>query len=196
MANRSYMFCCSFLPGVDVPREGAAHITGISEWNYAIPLVARILVSAETRLCGSLIWEKAGEIALAGRYDAGLNRLEHFLARIDHPAVASLRDEALTFLKAQGSVNDYLVLECGEIFEMSKVPIAEQAAGLLQDMRLLDAEIEQQLALLNTRSKPSFWQRILPPAQKIVEQPLRDLGLGYWSNTLYYAPAALDDPAE
>ena len=179
-----------------MPRESAEHVTGIAEWNYAIPLVARILVSRGTQLCGSLIWESAGAIALAGRYDAGLDRLEHFLARIDHPAVAPLRDEAITFLRAQRNGSDYLVLECGEIFEMTDLPIAEQAAGLLQDMQMLDAEIEQHIALLNTRSKASFWQRILPPAQQFIEQPLRDLGLGYWSNTLYFEPAALDGPTE
>ncbi|ERB50433.1 hypothetical protein N806_04390 [Rhodococcus sp. P27] len=35
-------------------------------------------------------------------------------------------------------------------------------------------------------AKPRFWERLFTPTQESVEEPLRELGLGYWSETLYF----------
>lgn len=35
-------------------------------------------------------------------------------------------------------------------------------------------------------AKPRFRERLFTPTQESVEEPLRELGLGYWSETLYF----------
>jgi hypothetical protein len=188
MANRSYLFASPFVPGPDPAKDDPRQVKGISERNYDIPLVYQLLVSADVQLCRSMIWTRLDEpTALAGRAGAGIDRLQRFLARIDHPSVAPLRDEALGFLNRHADRNGYFVLECAEILDMGDEPLAEQAASLLRDVQDIDAEIEAAIARLAPKKK-NIWERIFTPSQESIEVPLRELGLGYWSDTLYYAP--------
>lgn len=187
MANRSYLFASPFVPGADPEKDDPRQVKGISERSYAIPLVYRLLVSADVRLCRSMIWNVPEPTALAGRAGAGIDRLQQFLARIDHRAVAPLCKQALDFLNNHADRNGYFVLECAEILDMGDAPLGEQAADLLKDVQNIDAEIEAAVAELAPKKK-NFWQRVLTPSQESIEAPLRELGLGYWSDTLYYAP--------
>ena len=187
MANRSYLFASPFVPGPDPAKDDPQQVKGISECNYAIPLVYQLLVSVDVQLCRSMIWTLPEHTALAGRCGAGIDRLQQFLARIDHPSVAPLRDEALDFLNSHADRNGYFVLECAEILDMGDAPLAEQAASLLKDVQNIDAEIEAAVASLAPKKK-NFWERVFTPSQQSIEEPLRELGLGYWSDTLYYSP--------
>jgi len=187
MANRSYLFASPFVPGADPEKDDPQQVKGISERSYAIPLVYRLLVSADVRLCRSMIWSRPEPTALAGRAGAGIDRLQQLLARIDHPAVAPLCKQALDFLSNHADRSGYFVLECAEILDMGDAPLGEQAADLLKDVQNIDAEIEAAVAELAPKKK-NFWQRVFTPSQESIEAPLRELGLGYWSDTLYYAP--------
>ncbi len=134
-----------------------------------------------------MIWTVPEHTALTGRCGAGIDRLQQFLACIDHPAIAPLRDEALGFLNGHADRNGHFVLECAEILDMGDAPLAEQAANLLQGVQNIDAEIEATLARLAPKKK-NCWERVFTPSQESIEAPLRELGLGYWSDTLYYSP--------
>ena len=187
MANRSYLFASPFMPGAGAAPDDPQRVQGLSEYAYAIPLVYRILVSADVRLCTSMIWTVPEATALAGRCGAGIDRLAQFLSRIADPTVAPLKDQALDFLARHADRGGYIVLECAEILDMGEAPLAAQAAALLRGVQHIDAEIETTLAQLAPKKK-NFWQRVLPPSQESIEAPLRELGLGCWSDTLYHSP--------
>ena len=188
MANRSYLFASPYVPGPDAAGNDPKQLKGLSECNYNIPLVYQLLVSADVQLCRSTIWTSLDEpTALAGRAGAGIDRLQQFLARIDHPSVAPLRNQALNFLNSHADRNGYFVLECAEILDMGDEPLGEQAESLLRDVQNIDTEIEAAITRLAPQKK-TFWDRIFTPSQESIEEPLRELGLGYWSDTLYYSP--------
>lgn len=185
MANRSYLYTTSFAPDSDATRAPTDRISGISEWPYAIPLVFRILVSVDPRPCRSLIWDHPDAMAISGRCGPGIARLERFLARIDHPTLGSAAGDAVAFLRAHAEPDGYFVLECAEIFDMDGEPLDELNAREIGKLGEIDTEIDAALAGL-APTKPNFWQRIFKPAPASIEAPIRELGLGHWSDTLYF----------
>ncbi|WP_395348756.1 hypothetical protein [Variovorax sp. UC122_21] len=189
MANRSYLYASTALPDA---QAGTPALRGISEYGYDVPLVFRLLVSCETRPCHSAMWNDPRPLALAGRCGPGSARLAAFLARIEHPAISPLREDALRFLAERTRPDEWFVLEPAEVLGMGDAPVADEVEKLRLGLGELDAEIERTLATLAPRPK-SFWQRLLPPAQQVVETPIRELGLGHWSDTLYFSFDAADD---
>ncbi|MGP9556777.1 DUF7822 domain-containing protein [Psychrobacter sp. AOP7-A1-24] len=91
-------------------------LTGISEYNYDIPIVFKVLLSGNPQACLSLIWDNPEKIALIGDYASGVQNLEAFLAAITLPAAQAPITEALEFLRMPENQNQYFILECGEIF--------------------------------------------------------------------------------
>jgi len=197
VANRSYLYSTNVVPGQDADKS-KRRIVGISEWNYDIPLVFRLLASGGTRTCRSVIWDNPDEIALLGDYAEGVARLRAFLKQIELPAAQPLIQEALAFLDKESNRNTYFLLECGEIFDMEETPLAAQNAQLLHGMSNLHAETESILAgmrkLHAEQAKSAgliarlFGAKPPKPADPKTDplQPLRALGLGYWSNVLYF----------
>ncbi|MCW5233079.1 DUF7822 domain-containing protein [Verminephrobacter eiseniae] len=191
MANRSYLYASNVVPGPDVKAQ-AHTVAGISEWNYDIPIVYKLLLSGNPRPCRSFIWNTPHDIALVGGYAPGVERLTAFLNRIDLPAARPLIEETLGFLADAGNIKQYFILECGEIFEMGDDPMQVQNARLLEEIKNLDAAVEQVLGSLRP-AKPSPWSVIArlfgakpPPTAEDPLQVVRDLGLGNWSNVLYH----------
>ena len=186
MANRTYLYSTPVAPHENPAAARARGLTGISEWSYAIPLVPRILVSVNPFAHQSVIWDDTPDlIAVTAHCGPGIARLEDFLGRIDHPELGTMAGDALRFLHSHTEPDHYFVLECGEIFDMDDEPFAEQDAALMTGLADIDAEMEAALATL-APVKPSFWERLFTPTQESVEEPLRELGLGYWSETLYF----------
>ncbi|BBO59597.1 hypothetical protein [Mycoavidus sp. B2-EB] len=197
MANRSYLYSTNVVPGPDVKKETRT-FTGISEWNYDIPIIYKLLLSGNPRPCKSSIWDMPDDIALIGDYALGVERLKEFLNKITLPTARPLVEETLQFLASKHSINKYFVLECGEIFDMDDEPIQEQNAQLLDEIRNLDVEVERALASLEPqpveKPKPVGWLAKLfgvksPPAVESHDDPLQpvyNLGLGNWSNILYF----------
>ena len=118
MANRSYLYSTN-LPSDAAPDQGNRRITGISEWNYDIPLVYKILLSGNPRTCRSLIWKSDDRIALVGDYIAGAEKLLLFCDSIGHPDLLPLAREAGEFLVEARNKNRYFHLECAEVFFLS-----------------------------------------------------------------------------
>lgn len=215
MANRSYLYSTNIAPGPDAVAQGRKLI-GISEYAYDIPIVFKLLLSASTRTCPSSIWSSDEDMTLIGDYDAGVARLQDFFAQIKEPAAQPMMAEALEFLRRPENRNPYFVLECGEIFEMMDTPIGEQNQQLLGQIRNLQPEIDAALQSMQqfgtavptapqaAPKKPGFLARLFgfdspaPPTRPAPDpmQPIRALGLGLWSNYLYFdfsdANAAVD----
>jgi hypothetical protein len=198
MANRTYLYATDVVPGTD-PGQGTRQTVGISEWNYDIPIVYKLLLTGNPRMCKSLIWETPDNIALVGDYSLGLQRLKDCLKRIDFPAAQSLITDALTFLEKEENRRLYFLLECAEIFEMSGAPMEEQNSVLLEEIENVDEKVEDSLAGLRPPHDTQPLQESLSTRRSAVEslgcegqvdplQPILRLGLGNWTNTLYYDP--------
>ena len=204
MANRSYLYSTNIAPGPDAVDQGRKLI-GISEYNYDIPIVFKLLLSGNPRTCPSSIWDCDDDIALLGDYDAGLANLEAFLAQIQSPAAQPMIAQALEFLRKPENQNPYFVLECGEIFEMQDPGPGEQNLQLLHSIQNLQPEIDAALQSLHSPApapapvpppKPAgFLARMfgLAPPPPTPARPAPDplqafhqLGLGLWSNYLYF----------
>lgn len=192
MANRSYLYACNHIPGErDVPEQ---NLIGLSECNYAIPLVYKILLCGSPRSSRSRIWNTEDEIAIVGEFEAGLHRLTEFLKKIEiEEAQLDIRN-TIQFLNKPENKATYFLLECGEIFDMTDDNLAEQNTLLLDEimspynsMALALANINP--ALLQAEKKRiQFFKRkhnrakALPEALSAVAQ----LGLNNWSNALYF----------
>lgn len=193
MANRSYLYSALNLPHDGQPPESLG-IRGISEFNYDIPLIYKLLVSGHPQPCRSLIWPHMGDLAIAGDFEMGVARLKDFLTQIKNPDAKPLIDEALEFLAAPTSQGHYFILECGEIYEMIEGDSLDQNQQLLNEIQNLNPAISQTLSQLQpSATQPQgFWSRMFgskaptqPPAN--AAETLEKLGLGNWSSTLYYS---------
>lgn len=196
MANRSYLYSTNVIPGPGAKANGRK-LVGISEWNYDIPLVFKILLSGNPRTCPSSIWDNSEDIALIGDYADGVKNLEGFLSQIELPAAQGLIGEAIEFLNKPENRNQYFVLECGEIFDMGDTPLLEQNRALLGEVKDLQPEMEQALQSLLpppavTPEPAGLFARLFgrrpeppPPAQDVMPV-IHGLGLGNWSNILYF----------
>lgn len=189
MANRSYLYATDRLP------DGRADSSwiGLSEWNYDIPLVYKLLLSGSPQVCLSTIWPDIGNIAIASPYALGLQQLERFLSQIHCDDARPLIQEAVAFLTAQRNRRGYFVLECGEIFAMENLDTVAQCDELVGNLCNLEQEVSEALNLLNQSCvKPAsllsklFPRRSLSMDNQTKQRQLDELGLGNWSNTLYY----------
>ena len=197
MANRSYLYSTDRIPQPNQD-TGNQKIVGIAEYNYDIPIVFKVLLSGHPQACLSVIWENTEPVAIAGDYAIGVQNLEAFLAKITLPNAQEAITEALTFLKLPENQNQYFILECGEIFEMSETPIVAQNMTLLQQIKNRQSEEDAALQTLlppvsdpKPVRKPGFFATLFGRKAKPVPiteptQALYDLGLGTWSNILYF----------
>ena len=194
MANRSYLFSCDTLPELE---KQSIVGTGISEWNYALPLVFKLLLSGNPRVCASAIWETSDVIGIAGEYDAGMNALNAFFEQLRplHPDAPALIDEARAFLTNSAQKRRYFLLECGELYVMTDEDLETQNQRTLEEIKQVDVEVAQVLALLRPsvpQENPlSFLSRLLRPKPAPVSatvdtKELYNLGFGNWSNVLYF----------
>lgn len=186
MANRSYLYSCDYVPG---GTEQQKALIGISEWNYDIPLVFKLLASGSPQLCKSSIWDMDEKIAIVSSYEEGVGNLISFLDKIDSDMTKSLADEAKAFLRNEKNRSRYFILECGEIFDMSEEDIFSQNEALLKDLKNIDQTAAQVIDALAPKQK-SFLQRMFSRTDKASEinpsEVINSLGLGNWSNILYY----------
>ena len=196
MANRSYLYSTNVIPGPGT-KTNDRKLTGISEWSYDIPIVFKLLLSANPKTCPSSIWDNPEKIALIGAYASGVKNLERFVSQIELPAAQDLIAEAIEFLNKPENQNQYFVLECGEIFDMGETPLLEQNLALLAQVKNLQLEVKQALQSLvpppAVPPKPvGFFSKLFgrtpeppSPAHDLMK-PIYSLGLGNWSNILYF----------
>ncbi len=149
MANRSYLYAINFDNTTEDLQQKDRKIVGLSEYNYDIPLSYRILVSQDTALAYSIIWEYEKPIAIQGDFAKGKEKLFHFLDSLLTKSISE-KDlleneikETKNFLNAHKS--KYILLECGEIFEMDDVEVSIQNNELYKE---LHCEIEEDIKIL------------------------------------------------
>lgn len=207
MSNRCYLYSTNFVPGTNVPSE-QRRITGIAEWSVHIPTAFHLLLSANPRVCSSLIWDVPEKIAIVGDYNAGCSALFRYLDAINQPEIALLCQEAKGFLQAESNKGPFFVLECGEIFEYSDEPLEEQNLQLLDEIQHASNGLDNSIAFLNSiqrqevKPKPKgFLSRIFGTSRREPEPPdqlqeaILELGLGNWSNVLYCDPNEKEEDA-
>ncbi|WPG38507.1 hypothetical protein [Variovorax sp. EBFNA2] len=86
MANRSYLYSLSNRPTSYADRPET--ISGVSEWNYDVPFMYRLLMSGDPQLCASLISdgldddeadEKVKLYAISSNFEPGFARVKRFI---------------------------------------------------------------------------------------------------------------------
>lgn len=185
MSNRVCLFSTNFIPGTDVDKR---RVVGLSEWGNDLPLGFKILVSANPNRCSSLIFEDSKSGAVIGDFEAGVARFLEFLARVPHPAVPALADEARNFLSAPQNKNRYILLEPEEYFWLGNDEPVKQMDHLLADLANLQPSIEKAIDELKVRMHEEA-----TGARPLIRRGNSNdmvfaLGLGGWDNTLYYEP--------
>ena len=161
MANRSYLYASDMVPARDVDPTKRRMI-GISEWNYDIPVVYKLLSSGNPQACISSIWKIDPKIAVVGEFAAGLDRLTKFLDRLPKQLIQTLREETIQFLSLPTNRRKYFVLECGEIFDMQGGNLEDQNTALLREIQQFNPDVVTS------------------------EEGITALGLDNWSNILYF----------
>lgn len=180
LANRSYLYSCNIVPGTETGAVARKRI-GLSEWNWETPLVFRLLLSGNPRVCRSTIWDLEEEIAIVGDYAQGVEKLRAFLARITLPEAQPLIAEALTFLEDEANRQAWIVLESGELYDMEDSDMAELNSEMLASIQDVDSEAEAMLTALQPGAQGGP-----DSAHASADAALAELGLGNWSNVLYF----------
>jgi hypothetical protein len=131
MANRSYLYSLSNRPTSFSDRPGT--ISGLSEWNYAVPFSYRVLMSGGPQLCSSLVSDgfddespdrKTRLYAISSDFELGYARLKKFFAIVrtlvgdGAPDLVHAIEETRIFLEAHR--NRYVLLETIELDTMSE----------------------------------------------------------------------------
>lgn len=200
MANRSYLYSSNIIPGLFTTRTRS--IKGIGEYNYDIPLIYKILMSGQPQPCFSLIWEEPDPTALIADYTEGLARLSQLLVEITVPIAKPLILQTLQFLNNEENKSQYLFLECGELYYMEDKNPYKQNLEVLRDIEsystmtdfsFINEELLEKTAALEKtflEERGLVGQTLDDKTQQelnaILLQPYYDLGLGTWSNVLYY----------
>lgn len=247
MANRAYLYSLSHVPSAYVDRPEA--ITGLSEWPYAVPFAYRVLLSAEPKLCPSLLADgldsdEPGHAtplwAIAAPFEPGMARLEKLLAAVSvlaageppsapaprtlwqrlrgiaPPPPAALRPPSPALQEAIDDTRRYLhahrdafvLLETVELDLMSEDSADGLRAAAEHERQLCVAAGAAIDALPNDPGQAALELlracagRAAPPLDALHGlQPddafdtTRDgsteypLGLSYWNDILYFAPA-------
>jgi len=165
MANRSYLYALDTVP---VSGEKRPPAKGISEWNWDIPLVHKVLLSGNPELRSSMIWQSDEVFAVVGDYATGVAALTAFLGELPHPEAGEQAAQALEWLQDPVRARKYLWLEAAEIFDM------DDERGLTESAEALLAEVR------------SDWSGVA--ATVPADQLAAATGAGSWSEVLYYGP--------
>lgn len=174
MANRSHLYAANALPTVEGRPDPVA---GISEHNWSIPLAHLLLVSFDTRVVPSMIWDR--RIAVAGDYERGAALLMELL-RVVGEDVEDEQDfhSVVATTKAQLDKQraKYFLLEAGEILDMDDEPVEAATDRLVgQHIPALAAQAEAAIAGENAE-----WLAV-------ARGRWRENFYSFYNDTLYYS---------
>ncbi len=191
MANRSFLYASDRVP----TRTGKEPIRffGISEYKWDIPVAFKLLLSGNPRPCPSSIWRLKKDIAIVADLEAGTAALERFLVRIDEARTHWLVQETRDCMEAFRQKAPYVVLEAGELFELTDIPIPKQIDVLLRDIQGVESSAKYEAAVNAVNVGPPRKSRLLARlvGAKLSVNPIHamyKLGLGEWSDTLSIHP--------
>jgi hypothetical protein len=180
MANRAYLYSINKIP-VKGSDTAGINIVGLSEHNWAVPIAFNVLVSGNPKICKSLIYEDENT-GILGEYEKGLECLQKLLQLVRENNVQYTEvferkcREAEEFLNGKKIKQKYFFLELGEIFIMEG-EILNQPQDFLENnkylRKLIDNRDFESLNRYNFgKDLRSHWEE--------------SLGLGYWSDILYF----------
>lgn len=214
MANRSYLYSISFDKTTE-DRQENDKIVDLSEYSYNIPISYKILVSQDTKLSHSIIWDYEKPIAIQGNFQKGKQKLFLFLEKLKNENIFDSEElekyitDTKTFIEDNELEN--VILECGEIYEMNDEDLEIQNQqlfdeiyninntidNLLNELKSTKLSLEKMYVEREKLSNPSFFSKIFSSNKSRTEELDKNieitknnmwwsLGIDYWSNILYY----------
>ena len=189
MSNRAYLYSVNSIPTANSSPDV---IKGLSEYEYDIPIVYKILLGNEPEVCQSVIWreEKAGLVA---DFQKGLNDLFLFLElfkkeEMDDPEMfKELYEETLKFLKNPKHTEKYILLEVSEIFDMEEEAKDVLFKDLIFDIKFVAGEAKSLIQKsANPKSPNVFFTTNVGEFHDLREDWGKTLGIDCWSSILYY----------
>lgn len=187
MANRCYLYTTEHLPG-SAEWTQSKELRGVAEWNDDIPLLFQILLSGNPVAVRSSIWDSPHLIAIAGDAATGLRRLMDYLQLLPPQAEPLVADTRAFFADA-GKPEAYFVLECREIYDYNDSDMAVQNSKIISQIAAIGDDLSKRY-LPEPAYAESFFRRFIRRLLKIPPpgalEPYYEIGLGVWSNILYY----------
>ena len=171
MANRCYLYSLSGCSDVDDIK-----ITGLSESEYNIPLIYRILASVNPIVSKSVVFYSEEKIAITADYAGGVQKLSEYFSRLPEK-YRNKADKVLSFLRDEKNAQKYIQLECTEIFWIEDAPVQNQNIALVEELLGIDSVIEKSLEQIKNGD----------------EFDLRELDEEYWTNILFYTQSTSDE---
>lgn len=176
MANRAYLY----------GMEGK-QVTGISEYNYDVPIAYKILLSQNTKMVKSRIFTNPFKIALQGNFEKGVERLYSFLEELKTKGYFEENEleEAIADTKAflrENSNCEYFYLDCGEIYDMSATPLYLSNVKMFQKIKNVDKEIKLFYKEMDEMKK----EYEVKKQGQIKEDMMNKIGIREWSEYLFY----------
>lgn len=192
MANRAYLYSIDRKPYTDDDIDKArividkARIVDISEYNWGMPIVYEILLSAKTEIVDSILFNSLEEkgktlpLALIADYKRGVDRLEMFFANIKEHIDDQMVAETLAFLRNEKNAQQYFLLEAGELYSL----LADGEAGMIAENRDLCEGIRNDEDDSGVAQVYSYFvnQQISLGDTQILDQ----INNIRWSNILYF----------
>lgn len=202
MANRSYLYSIDFDSTIE-KRSDDKKIIGLSEWAYMIPLAYKILVSQNSKLSESIIFGYDKPIAIIGDFHKGREKLFLFLDELlktdllDKQELEAQINATKEYLYDTKNENKYIILECGEIYDMDSEALEEQNKKLYENeiikideaIKTFITEIQTPKTTEDEKTRLAILARRhnMSVDQIINTEKLDLLGIGYWSDVLYYS---------
>ena len=206
MSNRSYIYSTSLDKSLSTEQKDEK-ITGVSEYAYSIPLSYKILVSQDTKMVKSIIWDHSALIALQGDYDKGRKKLYDFIDKLwrenifDKSELMEKIARVHSFLDSPDIESTFFHLENGEIYDMNEQDLEIQNRDLYKN-EIMDIDktirsviarlhgLKQKNAMMSSQRTGLFAKK----KKQKQEAEIRNtssymwelLGIDYWSDTLYY----------
>lgn len=187
MANRSYLYSIS---EAQTQQLKDVKIRSLSEYNYGIPVAHKLIMCANPQLVHSAVFGYEKPIAIIADFAGGYDLLKRFLLRLKQvPALVSRSDfeaaleETFEFLDDPDKQLPYLLLEAGEIYDMSGNLLEEDAGDTLDELEVIREEAEALIA--STEANP-FAKARHYQFENLHTQWQKELGIDCWSDVLYF----------
>ena len=176
MANRAYLY------GVTGKR-----VTGISEYNYDVPIAYKILLSQNTKMVKSKIFTSIFKTALQGDLKKGVERLYTFFEELktkgyfEENELEEVIAESKAFLQ-KNSQCDTFYLDCSEIYDMENKPLYLSNRSMYKKIKNIDKE----LSLFYNEMDEMKKEYDVKKQEVIKEKMMNKIGIREWSEFLYY----------
>ena len=191
MANRAYLY------GIKGKK-----VSGISEYNYDIPISYKILLSQNTKRVKSKIFRSPFKIALQGDFEKGVEKLNEFLEELmkkgyfDENELEKEIENTKAFF-GKNTNFQYFYLDCSEIYEMESksrplsnkrmskqiLNINHEIERFYQEMDAMKKEYDDMNGKMTQLQKETGGNKKL---EELKNRMMGMIGIQEWTNYLYY----------